>query len=112
MIIKPWPPGWKDAIIDAAETDTVFLESAGPCLRALRTETTEALARGEGEAMSTLAGGKDAVYFGGRLEEGVALTGQVAGRIDAVLPVAEIIGKTVQEFENTIDDLASLKSGV
>ena len=109
---SPVHAGWKDAIIDAAETDTVFLESAGPCLRALRTETTEALARGEGEAMSTLAGGKDAVYFGGRLEEGVALTGQVAGRIDAVLPVAEIIGKTVQEFENTIDDLASLKSGV
>ena len=109
---SPVHAGWKDAIIDAAETDTVFLESAGPCLRALRTETTEALARGEGEAMSTLAGGKDAVYFGGRLEEGVALTGQVAGRIDAVLPVAEIIGKTVQEFENTIDELASLRSGV
>lgn len=107
---SPVHDGWKNAIVDAAETDTVFLESAGPCLRALRTETTEALARGEGEAMSTLAGGQKAVYFGGRLEEGVALTGQVAGRIDAVLPVKEIIDRTVQEFEKTVDDLAALKS--
>ncbi len=95
---SPVHDGWKKAIVKAAETDTVFLQSAGPCLRALRTETTEALERGEGEAMSKLASGQKAVYFGGEMEAGIALSGQVAGRIDAVKPVAEIISDTVREF--------------
>ena len=41
---SPVHPNWKQAIIDAAETDTVFLNShASPALRALRTERTTAL---------------------------------------------------------------------
>ena len=48
--------------------------------------------------MKGLGDGVSAVYFEGQLERGVALTGQVAGRIDAVRPVAEIIADTVQEF--------------
>ena len=51
---SPVHENWKRAIIGAAETDTVFLKSgAGPCLRALRTTTSEALEAGEGEAMAT-----------------------------------------------------------
>ena len=46
-----------------------------------------------------------AVYFEGDLEAGVALTGQVAGRIEAVRPVAEIIGDTVREFFETLEGL-------
>jgi len=45
------------------------------------------------------------VYFGGDLEAGVALTGQVAGRIDAVRPVAEIIADTVAEFRSAVAQL-------
>ena len=36
----------------------------------------------------------------------IALTGQVAGRIDEVRPVADIIADTVSEFAATIDRLA------
>jgi enoyl-[acyl-carrier protein] reductase II len=104
---SPVHENWKNAIVDAAETDTVFIRSAmGPSLRALRTETTEALEGTDGQAMAKLAGGVMDVYFGGKLEAGVALTGQVAGRIEAVEPVREIIARTVREFAETAERLA------
>jgi enoyl-[acyl-carrier protein] reductase II len=104
---SPVHDGWKQAIVAAPETGTVLLKPAGaPALRALRTETTEALERGEGNAMAALAAGVADVYLGGRIEKGVALSGQVAGRIDAVKPVAEVIRETVREFHATLERLA------
>ncbi len=103
---SPVHDGWKNAIIDAAETDTVFLRTeGGPALRALRTERTSRFEAGDGNAMLGLAGGIQAVYFEGRLEEGVALSGEVAGRIDSVKPVAEIIAQTVREFAEAVSKL-------
>jgi enoyl-[acyl-carrier protein] reductase II len=99
---SPVHDGWKQAIVAAAETDTVFLRPAkGPALRALRTERTERLERGEGDPMSELGAGVRDVYFGGNIGAGVALSGQVAGRIEEVLPVAEILSRTVAEFFET-----------
>ena len=46
------------------------------------------------------------VYFEGKLENGVALTGQVAGRIESIRPVADIIADTVAEFEEAARRLA------
>jgi enoyl-[acyl-carrier protein] reductase II len=46
------------------------------------------------------------VYFGGRLDAGIALSGQVAGRIDASRPVAEIIGSCVAECEEILASLS------
>ena len=43
--------------------------------------------------------------FEGKLEQGVALTGQVAGRIDSVRPVADIIADTVREFSEAAERL-------
>ena len=106
---SPVHPNWKQAIVDAAETDTVFLRpDGGPALRALRTQRTTALEAGEGNAMAALGGGQNDVYFGGNLEAGVALTGQVAGRITRVSPVAEIIDATVREFFGTVEGLAKV----
>ena len=39
------------------------------------------------------------LYFGGDMEASIALSGQVAGRIDEVKPVAQVIAETVAEFE-------------
>jgi len=104
---SPVHENWKNAIVDAAETDTVFLRSdKGPSLRALRTATTEAIDAGQGHAMEKLGSGVKKVYFGGELEAGVALTGQVAGRIAAVKPVAEIIADTVQEYWSVVEGLS------
>ena len=104
---SPVHEGWKRAIVAAPETGTAFLrQPKGPALRALRTERTERLERGEGNPMAELAAGVRQVYFGGELEAGVALSGQVAGRIDAVRPVAEIVEQTVREFSETVEGLA------
>ena len=46
------------------------------------------------------------LYFGGDMEASIALSGQVAGRIDSVKPVAQIIAETVAEFEETIGRMA------
>jgi enoyl-[acyl-carrier protein] reductase II len=104
---SPVHDNWKNAIVAAAETDTVYLRSdKGPSLRALRTATTDALEAGDGQAMAKLAGGVQDVYFRGRLESGIALTGQVAGRIQSVEHVRDIIAQTVREFAETIEALA------
>jgi len=42
------------------------------------------------------------------MEASSALTGQVAGRIDAVKPVAQIIEETMKEFYETVGRLRNL----
>ena len=93
-------------IVAAPDTGTLFLRNEkGPALRALRTARTEAIASEGRNSMAELGAGVREVYFGGDLEAGVALTGQVAGRIEAVEPVAEILARTVREFGETIERL-------
>lgn len=104
---SPVHENWKNAIVASPETGTVMLRGeSGPALRALRTAKTEAVERGELAPMQALAGGVRGVYFDGDLEAGIALTGQVAGRIDRVRPVAEIIEETAREFFETLEGLA------
>jgi len=102
---SPVHGNWKQAILDAAETDTVFLNRhSRPGLRALRTERSTSLVRQDHVGMDVFARAKD-LYFGGDMEAAIALAGQVVGRIDAVKPVAQIIAETVEGFERTISRL-------
>jgi enoyl-[acyl-carrier protein] reductase II len=104
---SPVHVGWKNAIVDAAETDTVFIKNKqGPSLRALRTELSEKLEAGDGNPMAVLGGGVKDVYFEGRVEAGVALTGEIAGRIDEIKPVAQIIEETARGYFETVERLA------
>jgi enoyl-[acyl-carrier protein] reductase II len=104
---SPVHPNWKQAIIDAAETDTVFLNQfSKPALRALRTEKTSRLERDLEPKVMAEFGNTQALYFGGDMEASIALSGQVCGRITAVEPVAKIIGDTVREFEEVMAMLA------
>jgi enoyl-[acyl-carrier protein] reductase II len=104
---SPVHPHWKQAIIDAAETDTVFLNQfSKPALRALRTEKTTRLEHEHGPHIMGEFGHAKDLYFGGDMEASIALSGQVCGRINSVEPVAKIIGDTVREFQTTIDRLA------
>jgi enoyl-[acyl-carrier protein] reductase II len=106
---SPVHDNWKNAIIEAAETDTVFLNRFGkPGLRALRTERTTRLEREDQVGMDQFARTQD-VYFGGDLEAGIALTGQVAGRIREVLPVEMIIHETVQQCRERLGALDKLR---
>jgi enoyl-[acyl-carrier protein] reductase II len=96
----PVHANWKQAIIDADATDTVFLnrQGPGPALRALRTARTTQLEKDGSPNIFGEFAGTQQVYFGGDLEAGIALTGQVAGRIHAVKPVAQIFAETLTEY--------------
>ncbi len=95
---SPVNANWKNAIIAAAETDTVFLNRfSRPGLRALRTERTTRLEHLDHVEMTEFGTATD-LYFGGDMEASIALTGQVAGRIESVRPVADILHDTIREF--------------
>ena len=104
---SPVHENWKNAIINAKETDTVFLNRAhSPGLRALRTEKTSRLENDlETNAMTEFGTALD-LYFGGDMEASIALTGQVCGRIDSVRPVAEIIAEIKSEFFETLSSMS------
>lgn len=103
---SPVHSNWKDRVVMAAETDTVFLNRhSKPGLRALRTDLSTRLEREEHVGMEHLARARD-LYFGGDMEAALALGGQVVGRIDKIRPVADIIADTVAGFLAVIDDLA------
>lgn len=105
---SPVHDNWKQAIVDAAETDTVFLNRFGrPGLRALRTERSERLEREESVDLGEAFGNVLDLYFGGDLEAAIALSGQVAGRIGEVLPVADIINETVAGFRAATSRIAA-----
>jgi enoyl-[acyl-carrier protein] reductase II len=107
---SPVHQNWKTAIVEADATDTVFLnrDGPGPALRALRTDRTSRI---ESEGVENIFGefaGTQEVYFGGDLEAGIALTGQVAGRIRAVRPVADILNETMADYEAAVARLSAL----
>jgi enoyl-[acyl-carrier protein] reductase II len=104
---SPVHQNWKDAIINAKETDTLFLNrhGPGPALRALRTERTTKLDMEPSDnIMGEMRGVLD-LYFGGDMEAAIALSGQVAGRIDTVKPAKQIIDEVMDEFYAVINDL-------
>jgi enoyl-[acyl-carrier protein] reductase II len=104
---SPVHENWKQAIVDAAETDTLFLNQRhSPALRALRTERTEALVNAEHNVFGDF-GNPQALYFGGDMNAAIALSGQVAGRIESIEPVATIIEQTITEFHDAITRLTS-----
>lgn len=104
---SPVHENWKQAVLQARETDTVFLnQESRPALRALRTERTAALAPlGSFNVMEHMASLQD-LYFGGDMEAAIPLSGQVCGRIDAILSAEEIVQGTMEEFHRTMKNLA------
>jgi enoyl-[acyl-carrier protein] reductase II len=104
---SPVHDNWKQSIVDAAETDTVFLNRFhSPALRALRTQrTTELERRVEDNIMPEFGTAKD-LYFGGDMEAAIPLSGQVSGRIDSVKSVVDILQETSDEFFETIQALS------
>jgi enoyl-[acyl-carrier protein] reductase II len=102
---SPVHENWKQAIVNAAETDTVFLNRfSRPALRALRTERTTLLEHEDHVDLSVFGRAQE-LYFGGDMEAAIALTGQVAGRIESVEPVADIIQSTMRQFSERISSL-------
>lgn len=95
---SPVHANYKQAIVDAGVSGTVVLnKKASPCIRALKTARTAAIAEAGLMPPDTFARILD-LYFGGDMEAAVGLAGQTAGLIDAVRPVRDIIESTVAEF--------------
>ncbi len=105
---SPIHDNWKRAIVAAAETDTVFLNRfSRPGLRALRTERSSRLEHQDHVELSEFGRAME-LYFGGDMEAAIALGGQVAGRIESVRPVAEILADTMAEFAATCQRLGGI----
>lgn len=92
---SPVHGNWKQAVLDAAETDTMLVRRGpAPAMRVLRTEAAAAL-----DEVNSLEDSSSALmrlqelYFGGDLQASLANTGQVAGRINDIRPVAEILAE-------------------
>jgi enoyl-[acyl-carrier protein] reductase II len=105
---SPVHENWKQSVLAAKETDTVFLnQESRPALRALRTERTTELAKlGKFNVMENMAN-LQALYFGGDMEAAIPLSGQVAGRIDAIKSAQEIVSETMSDFNKIMGDLAA-----
>ncbi|KAA1192578.1 nitronate monooxygenase [Pseudohalioglobus sediminis] len=105
---SPVHDNWKQAVVSARETDTVFLNQASrPALRALRTaRTAELLPLGAFNAMEHFAGVNE-LYFGGDMEAAIPLSGQVVGRIDEVRTAEQIVQDTVTGFYDAVNAMAA-----
>lgn len=95
---SPVHHNYKQAILDAKETDTYVLnKKATPCIRALKTERTSKIYEDGLMPPDTFKGILD-LYFGGDMEAAVGLAGQSAGLIDEVKSAKQIIDETITEF--------------
>ena len=103
---SPVHENWKQAIIEAKETDTVFLnQKHSPALRALRTDRSERLAELDENVFGEF-GDPQSLYFGGDMNAAIALSGQVAGRISEIRPIRDVINDTIHEFSDTVKRLS------
>ncbi|MEE4280316.1 MAG: hypothetical protein V2I41_00125, partial [Pseudomonadales bacterium] len=68
-------------------------------------KTTRLEFQNETNAMTEFGKATD-LYFGGDMESSIALTGQVAGRIDSVRPVAEVIAEVKQQFFACLEQMS------
>lgn len=108
---SPVHANYKQLVVDADATGTVVLSAhANPAYRVMRTPLTEALEREPVVRMGEQVGidGVLELYFEGNLDAGFAFGGQVAGLIDSVVPVAEIIAGTMAGFYAAVDRLGAV----
>ena len=99
---------YKQAIVDADATGTwVLNKKATPCIRALKTEFTQAIHEAGRMPPDTFKG-IQGVYFGGDMNAAPALAGQSVGLIHGVKTVQQIIDETVAGFFEITQRMAAL----
>ncbi len=108
---SPVHDNWKQLICTSTEGDTLLLNRhAPPAFRVLRTGFSEGAEREDRAVIPSLQAVHD-LYFGGNLEASFAFSGQVAGRITEVLPVAQILRDTIRECEAVLREIPARFSG-
>ena len=99
---------YKQAIVDADATGTwVLNKKATPCIRALKTEFTQAI-HAAGLMPPDTFKGIQGVYFGGDMNAAPALAGQSVGLIHGVKTVQQIIDETVAGFFEITQRMAAM----
>jgi enoyl-[acyl-carrier protein] reductase II len=100
---SPVHDNYKRLIVESAETGTVMLNRFHkPGFRVLATDYSEAREQSAEQISLPPLDDLLSLYFDGDLSAAFAFGGQVAGRIDEVRPVREIIEETIEEFHETL----------
>jgi enoyl-[acyl-carrier protein] reductase II len=108
---SPVHDNWKQLICGAAESDTFLLNRANPpAFRVLRSSFSERAEDAGGPVIPNLDNVLD-LYFNGNLDASFAFGGQVAGRIETVEPVADILRTTMSEFDAVMRETAATYAG-
>ena len=104
---SPIHDNWKQSIVDGAETDTVMVNRHHrPAMRVLGTQRAKALdAANEPAGLDIEA--MMGTYFGGDMESGFAMSGQVQGRIHSVEPVADVLRTTWEDCQSVLRRLGT-----
>lgn len=104
---SPIHDNWKQSIVDGRETDTVMVNRHHrPAMRVLATQKATALdAANEPASLDIEA--MMGTYFGGDMESGFAMSGQVQGRIHAVEPVAGVLRRTWDDCQSILRTLGT-----
>ena len=107
---SPVHDNWKQAVLAAAETDTVVVNRyAKPAMRTLRTDLSSGAERADVAPPLALEGLMK-LYFGGEMNAAYAMSGQVAGRITEVLPVREILETTWRDCQERLRAMGAAAS--
>jgi enoyl-[acyl-carrier protein] reductase II len=104
---SPVHENWKQLICTSNEGDTLLLNRhTPPAFRVLRTEFSESAEREAQAVIPNLEAVHD-LYFGGNLDASFAFSGQVAGRITEVLPVADILRDTIAQCATVLRETST-----
>jgi enoyl-[acyl-carrier protein] reductase II len=105
---SPVHDNYKQLIVRSPETGTIMLNRFHkPGFRVLATPYSEEREETYDQIPMASLEGLLSLYFEGNLDAAFAFGGQVAGRIDDVRPVKEIIDETIAEFHDTVKSLAA-----
>jgi len=103
---SPVHDNYKQLVVDTAETGTVFLNRwHKPSFRVLATDRSESYEQSDERVTLGSLDGILSLYFEGDLGAAFAFGGQVAGRMNEVVPVAQIIASMVEESPEILTDL-------
>ncbi|MCU0577313.1 MAG: nitronate monooxygenase [Desulfobacterota bacterium] len=111
----PVPQFFKDSLCSATGSSTVVLGSQAMPIRVLKNAVTARVAGMDGaEADRAMAAQGDAHYVGdhGNKDTAVMPCGQVAGLVDAIVPVEDLLAGMVDGVRSLVDTMAAMTSGV
>jgi enoyl-[acyl-carrier protein] reductase II len=102
---SPVHGNYKRAIIEAdGDATTVTNRGRGPCVRVLRTQSSEVLEAG-GHSFGQALRDTRLMYFNGNMATGLASAGESATLIDRLETCQAIIDSTIESFSATVDRL-------